>query len=290
MTVLLANKFHYLKGGAERYYLDLGDLLARRGERVVHLSMRHAANLAGGAGRSVRARGRLSRPDGPGRAGRDTRLRSIYNRGGGRGGVREIVRARPARRRAPSQHLPPALPVGDPGPRRGGDSDRPDPARLQADLPGVPPADGGRGLRALPRAGATTRRCGTAACSTRARRASSAPSRPISTAGSGPTRRSALFLCPSRFLLEKVASFGVRAGAAGSPALLPSARALRRRRRSGRNYYVYAGRLSREKGIATLLEAHARLAAGAACLCGSWAMDRCGSRSRPGARNSASTT
>ena len=48
MTLLLVNKFHYLKGGAERYYLDLGDFLTARGDRVIYLSMRHPSNRPAG--------------------------------------------------------------------------------------------------------------------------------------------------------------------------------------------------------------------------------------------------
>lgn len=43
-TVLGANNYHYLRGGSERAFLDLGNLLARRGHRVVHLSTAHPKN------------------------------------------------------------------------------------------------------------------------------------------------------------------------------------------------------------------------------------------------------
>jgi hypothetical protein len=35
MTILMVNKFHYLRGGAERYYFDLMALLERHGHRVI---------------------------------------------------------------------------------------------------------------------------------------------------------------------------------------------------------------------------------------------------------------
>ena len=66
------------------------------------------------------------------------------------------------------------------------------------------------------------------------------------------------FLAPSRFMLEKVASFGIaRERLIHLPYFVPIERYTPAARRDA--YYVYAGRLSREKGIATLLEAHARL-------------------------------
>ncbi|MBD3160799.1 MAG: glycosyltransferase, partial [Candidatus Eisenbacteria bacterium] len=66
------------------------------------------------------------------------------------------------------------------------------------------------------------------------------------------------FLCPSRFMLEKVRSFGIDSSRlVHLPYFLPVDRYDPGPGDGG--YYVYAGRLSREKGIATLLEAHARL-------------------------------
>jgi len=43
-TVLGVNNYHYLRGGSERVFLDLGRLLAARGHRVVHLSTAHPRN------------------------------------------------------------------------------------------------------------------------------------------------------------------------------------------------------------------------------------------------------
>jgi glycosyltransferase involved in cell wall biosynthesis len=44
MKILQVNKFFYVRGGSERYYFDLCDLLARRGHEVLHFSMKHARN------------------------------------------------------------------------------------------------------------------------------------------------------------------------------------------------------------------------------------------------------
>ena len=45
MKILLVNKFHYLRGGAEKYYLELGRLLESAGHEVAFFSMRHPKNL-----------------------------------------------------------------------------------------------------------------------------------------------------------------------------------------------------------------------------------------------------
>ncbi len=45
MRVALANKFHYLKGGAERYVFELATLLARNGDTVTDFAMRSPKNL-----------------------------------------------------------------------------------------------------------------------------------------------------------------------------------------------------------------------------------------------------
>lgn len=45
MRVLLVNKFHYRKGGAETYYLTVGSELERMGHEVAYFSMKHPDNL-----------------------------------------------------------------------------------------------------------------------------------------------------------------------------------------------------------------------------------------------------
>ena len=39
MKILLVNKFHYLKGGSEKYYFDLAKLLQEHGHEVAFFSM-----------------------------------------------------------------------------------------------------------------------------------------------------------------------------------------------------------------------------------------------------------
>ena len=45
MKYLLVNKFHYLKGGSERFYFNLTDILKRNGNEVVHFAMQDEKNL-----------------------------------------------------------------------------------------------------------------------------------------------------------------------------------------------------------------------------------------------------
>lgn len=45
MKVLLVNKFHYIKGGSETYYFSLGDLLEKKGHQVIWFSMKDDRNV-----------------------------------------------------------------------------------------------------------------------------------------------------------------------------------------------------------------------------------------------------
>lgn len=45
MRVLLINKFHYLKGGAERAYFDTAHILAENGHTVAFFAMKHPENI-----------------------------------------------------------------------------------------------------------------------------------------------------------------------------------------------------------------------------------------------------
>ena len=46
MKILLINKYHYLKGGAERAYFDMARILTERGHEVAFFSMKHPENRA----------------------------------------------------------------------------------------------------------------------------------------------------------------------------------------------------------------------------------------------------
>ena len=45
MKILLVNKFHYLKGGSEKYYFELGDLLKQHGHEIAFFSMKSDDNI-----------------------------------------------------------------------------------------------------------------------------------------------------------------------------------------------------------------------------------------------------
>lgn len=45
MKILLVNKFHYLKGGSETYYFELGKLLKEHGHEVAYFSMENENNI-----------------------------------------------------------------------------------------------------------------------------------------------------------------------------------------------------------------------------------------------------
>ena len=45
MRILLVNKFHYLRGGSEKYYFELANLLKSKGHTVAFFSMKHKKNI-----------------------------------------------------------------------------------------------------------------------------------------------------------------------------------------------------------------------------------------------------
>ena len=45
MKILLVNKFHYLNGGSEKYYFELGKLLKEHGNEVAYFSMKDDRNI-----------------------------------------------------------------------------------------------------------------------------------------------------------------------------------------------------------------------------------------------------
>lgn len=48
MRILLVNKFHYLRGGSEKYYFELARLLKSKGHTVGFFSMKHEENITTG--------------------------------------------------------------------------------------------------------------------------------------------------------------------------------------------------------------------------------------------------
>ena len=45
MKILLVNKFHWPKGGSEKYYFELGELLKKHGHEVAYFSMEDEKNI-----------------------------------------------------------------------------------------------------------------------------------------------------------------------------------------------------------------------------------------------------
>lgn len=48
MKILLVNKFHWYKGGSEKYYFELGQLLKEHGHKVAYFSMKNDKNIKTG--------------------------------------------------------------------------------------------------------------------------------------------------------------------------------------------------------------------------------------------------
>lgn len=48
MRILLVNKFHYLKGGSEKYYFELANLLREKGHQIAFFSMQNEKNVETG--------------------------------------------------------------------------------------------------------------------------------------------------------------------------------------------------------------------------------------------------
>ena len=45
MKILMVNKFHYLKGGSEKYYFELAELLREHGHEVAFFSLNYEKNI-----------------------------------------------------------------------------------------------------------------------------------------------------------------------------------------------------------------------------------------------------
>jgi glycosyltransferase involved in cell wall biosynthesis len=251
VRILQANKFHYVKGGAERYYLDVSRLLERRGHTVVPFAMADPRNEATPHARwfvhGVDYRGRLT----AGSRAREA-LHAIYSRETMRKVSGLVAETRPeiAHLHNIYHQLSPSLVIALA--RRGVPM-----VQSLHDYKIICPAyllmthgeicercKGGRFINAF------VHRC-------------LLDSYAASFVGWVEARLHAWlktyakvdrFLCPSNFLLEKFAEFGVpREKLVHFPYFLPLddyAPAY-----APSDYFIYLGRLSREKGIATLLRA-----------------------------------
>ncbi len=251
MRVVQANKYHFVKGGAERYYLDVSQRLTERGHEVIPFAMRHPRNL-----QTPHERYFVGEVDYHGRLGPWQKLqagaRSIYSR--------ETVRhvdclVRELRPQVAHMHniyhqISPSLITalhrrGVPMVHTLHDYKVVCPGYLMMTPEGICECcKGGRYWNVV------RHRCllnSTAASVVGFLEAT--VHEWLKT-----YHKVSLFLCPSRFLLEKVAEFGLpREKLVHFPYFLPMDQYRPETKPS--DYYIYLGRLSREKGIATLLEA-----------------------------------
>ncbi|MBM3317748.1 MAG: glycosyltransferase family 4 protein [Candidatus Eisenbacteria bacterium] len=251
MTILQANKFHYVKGGAERYYLDVSRLLAGGGHTVVPFAMEDRRNeptpYARWFVRGVDYRGRL------GLAARAREaLRAIDSAETMRKAAALVAETRPAVAHLHNiyHQLSPSLITA-------------------LDRCGVPMVQSLHDYKIicpgylLMTHGEICERCKGGRYFNAVLHKCLLDSTPASIVGwieatlharRGTYGKVARFLCPSRFLLEKFAEFGVpREKLVHFPYFLPLddyAPAY-----APADYFIYLGRLSREKGIATLLQA-----------------------------------
>jgi glycosyltransferase involved in cell wall biosynthesis len=251
VKILQCNKYHYVKGGAERYYLDASRRLAARGHEVIPFAMQDPRNeLTEYARHFVHAvdyRTRLG-------ALRKVRegLHAIYSFE-----TRRKVRALVKQTRPDVAHLHNIYHQLSPT------------VILELDRCGVPMVQSLHDYKMicpdylLMTHGEICERCKGA----RFRNAFVHRCLLDSYAASAVAwieaalhhrlrtyERVARFLCPSRFLLEKFAEFGVaRERLVHFPYFLPVEEYTPAYGRS--DYFIYLGRLSREKGIVTLLEA-----------------------------------
>jgi glycosyltransferase involved in cell wall biosynthesis len=251
VKILQANKFHYVKGGAERYYLDVSRLLAEHGHDVVPFSTRDARNLPTPYARwfvhGVDYRGRLT----PSARMREA-LHAIYSRETVRQVTGLVRETRPdiAHLHNIYHQLSPSLVTAL--------------HRL-----GVPMVQSLHDYKLicpgylLMTHGEICERCKGGKYFNAVRHRCLLDSYPASIVGWVEASlhaslrtydKVARFLCPSRFLLEKFAEFGIpREKLVHFPYFLPVDDYAPAYAES--NYFIYLGRLSREKGVATLLEA-----------------------------------
>jgi glycosyltransferase involved in cell wall biosynthesis len=252
MKILQVNKFFYVRGGSERYYFDLCDLLKERGHEVLHFSMAHERNLQSPQGTDFVSTVDLNACDGPA-----ARLRAasriLYSREARQKIGRVIDAGRPdlVHFHNISRQLSPSI-IGE-AHRRGIPT-----VMTLHDLFLVCPAhsffvDGspcercktGSFWHALPRR-----------CIDR-----SAASSALGTfeaylhAWLGFYKHIGRFVAPSLFLMSKVASLGWPAGRIRHlPYFVPPGPDWSSR---DEGYVLFAGRVSTEKGVGTLLDAAA---------------------------------
>jgi glycosyltransferase involved in cell wall biosynthesis len=257
LRFLAVNKFFYVKGGCERYFFDLDGLLSSHGHEVRHLSMTHPKNRTSPDSKLFVSNVDFAQDESVGQ-GIKKGLRVIYSREARRAMDNAVREARPdvvhmhniAHQLSPSI-MTPLKSEGIPA------------VQTLHDYKLICP------IYVLMRHGATCEECRGGrfynafmrGCHPGGRLAGLANTVEMYLHRSVLRSYDAvrLFLCPSRFMLEKVRDFGV----AGDrlvhlPYFIPVDEYAPSSDRDG-GYYVFSGRLSREKGLFTLMEAASRV-------------------------------
>ncbi|MBD3335387.1 MAG: glycosyltransferase [Candidatus Eisenbacteria bacterium] len=251
MNVLLANKFHYSKGGAERYYLDVSRLLQERGHAVSHLSMRHSRNVA-----PQEADAFVEEVDYRGRLGLAAKVRAglrvLYNRESARRVRESLAVRRPHVAHLQNIYHQLSLSVV----RELARHDVPMIMTLHDYKPVCP-------AYLLMTQGEICERCRGGRFYNAARYRCVLDSRAASIVAAaeaylhtwwGTYGQIDLYLSPSRFLRDKVIAMGLSGGSVRHLNNFLPVEGFKPRF-GGPPVVVYAGRLSREKGLAALLEA-----------------------------------
>jgi glycosyltransferase involved in cell wall biosynthesis len=257
MTILMVNKFHYLRGGAERYYFDLMALLERHGHRVIpfstsdprNLTSEHAADFAPGTD--------FERPVGPIESLRRA-IQVVYSPAARQAFARALARHRPdvVHLHNFAHHLSPSIldeigKTGTPAVQTLHDFKLLCPTYLMLRNGEVCELCAGGNV-----AHVVIHRCnrGSLAMST------VNALETLVAAGRHSYDHVRRFLCPSRFLRDKLQAYGFLAERlVHLPLFLDLARFTPRDGGGDGGYAIFVGRLSSEKGIATLLDAAARL-------------------------------
>jgi glycosyltransferase involved in cell wall biosynthesis len=254
MRILQVNKFFYIRGGSERYFFDLCGLLADRGHEVLHFSMRHPRNRPSGQEAYFVSEIDLNAPMSPAAKVRAA-FRILYSTeakakiGALMDGLRpDLVHFHNITRQLSPSIIDAAASRGVPT------------IQTMHDLSLVCPAHSffvqGRACEAC--AGGKYRHALSKRCID-----GSGTSTVLGTieaylhAWMGLYKKIDLFIAPSLFLKSKVATLSWIAGRiAHLPYFIPPAPDYTS---ENRGYVLFAGRISKEKGVETVIEAAARL-------------------------------
>jgi glycosyltransferase involved in cell wall biosynthesis len=257
LRVLAVNKFFYVRGGCERYFFDLDGLLSTHGHEVRHLSMTHPRNRQSSDSELFVSNVDFAQDESVGQEIKKG-LRVIYSREARRAMDRAVRETRPdvVHMHNIAHQLSPSI-------------------MLSLKSGGIPAVQTLHDYKlicpvyVLMRSGATCEACKDGHFYNAFTRGCHPGGRVSGFANTVEMylHRSVLrsydsvrfFICPSRFMLEKVRSFGVaEERLVHLPYFIPVDEYAPRTNRDG-GYYVFSGRLSREKGLPTLMEAASKV-------------------------------